>query len=89
MRILNKRPVERTFSVAVEGLPGARIEVAGAVVGDPQAGVKVPADHAHEVRVLVFGAGGAHHDKSVPITFRIADIASGETAEAGDYFRVP
>jgi cytochrome c oxidase accessory protein FixG len=87
LRILNKRPIERSFAIEVEGLPGARVEVVGADRG--HAVVTVGPDRTHELRVLVFAPPGAPLQKSMPLTFRVADVASGESAAADDHFRSP
>jgi polyferredoxin len=89
LRVLNKRPVERVFAVSVEGLPGARLELATAPNEGDASAVTVAPDATHELRALVFAPSGARLDKSVPITFRIVDVASGEAARAEDYFKAP
>ncbi len=89
LRILNKRPVERHFTLAVEGLPGARIEVPGTPGEDDRAVVRAAPDDTHEIRALVFAPAGARLDKSTPVTFRIVDQASGESAHANDFFKAP
>jgi cytochrome c oxidase accessory protein FixG len=89
VRLLNKRPVERSFALTVEGLPGARLEAVGAPGDHGKALVSVGPDTTHEVRVLVFAPAGAKLDKSVPVTFRIVDVASGEVATAQDHFKAP
>jgi cytochrome c oxidase accessory protein FixG len=89
LRILNKRPVERTFTVSVEGLRGARLEVAGATAEGGNAAVTVAPDATHEIRTLVFAPPGEKLEKSIPLTFRIVDFASGESAQADDYFKAP
>jgi hypothetical protein len=51
--------------------------------------VTVGPDRTHELRVLVFAPPGAPLQKSMPLTFRVADVASGESAAADDHFRSP
>lgn len=85
LRLSNKRPGERHYALGVEGLPGARIEVVGGVPGD----LPVPSDATQEFRVLVFAPAGAEPAASAPLTFRIADVATGETARAQDTFKAP
>ena len=90
LRLLNKRPFERRFTLEVEHLPGARVEVVGideSVSGHPV--VTVGPDTSREVRALVFAPTGARLDKSTPITLHLLDIAGGETAQARDYFKAP
>jgi cytochrome c oxidase accessory protein FixG len=89
LRLLNKRPTERFFTLSVEGLDGARVEVAGAPGEGARAAVRVGPDTTQEVRALVFAPAGARLDKSTPITFRIVDLASGEAGSAEDFFKAP
>jgi cytochrome c oxidase accessory protein FixG len=89
LRLLNKRPQERLFTLSVEGLDGARVEVAGAPGEGARAAVRVGPDTTQEARVLVFAPAGARLAKSTPITFRIVDLASGEAASAEDFFKAP
>lgn len=83
VRVINKRPFARDLTLAVEGLPGARTEIVGA----SEARLAVPADATREVRVLVFAPPGTAG--SIPLTFRLADPASGETALVQDHFKAP
>jgi cytochrome c oxidase accessory protein FixG len=85
VRLSNKRLGERHYALAVEGLPGARVEVVGGLAGD----LPVPSNATQEFRVLVFAPPGAGPTASVPLTFRIADAATGETARARDSFKAP
>jgi cytochrome c oxidase accessory protein FixG len=89
LRILNKRPIERVFTLSVEGLPGARVEVPGSLSEENRAVVRAPADDTSEIRALVFAPVGSRLDKSTPITFRVIDLASGEAASADDFFKAP
>jgi cytochrome c oxidase accessory protein FixG len=88
IRILNKRPVERIFTVSVQGFDGARLEIAEGSGAEKNA-VTVGPDTTDELRVLVFAPAGAKLDKSIPIRFRIDDVASHESAGADDYFKAP
>ncbi|GJE02716.1 cytochrome c oxidase accessory protein CcoG [Methylobacterium isbiliense] len=85
LRIVNKRPVARRFALAVEGLPEARVEVVG---GTPEA-LAVPADATQEFRVLVFAPRAARLAPTTPLSFRITDPASDETAGTRDHFKAP
>jgi len=89
LRVLNKRPIERVFTVFVEGLPGARLELATAPGEGDHPTVAVGPDTTLELRALVFAPAGAKIEKSTPVTFRIVDRASGEAARAEDYFKAP
>ncbi|WP_319772235.1 cytochrome c oxidase accessory protein CcoG [Breoghania sp.] len=89
VRILNKRPKERDFVFGLENMPfGTRIEVVGAqgeIGGYPF--VTVGPDRTRELRVLLFSPLGVDLPKSTPITFRIVDMRTGDTARADDYFK--
>jgi cytochrome c oxidase accessory protein FixG len=89
LRVLNKRPVDRVFTLEVDGLPGARIEVVGATGEGGRASIAVAPDSTQEVRALVFSREGARPEKATPVTFRIVDVASGEVATAQDHFKAP
>ncbi|MGV7033140.1 cytochrome c oxidase accessory protein CcoG [Methylobacterium symbioticum] len=84
LRIVNKRPAERRFALALAGLPEARVDVVGGV---PDA-LPVPADATQEFRVLVFMPPDARA-ANAPLTFRITDPETGEAAGAQDYFKAP
>lgn len=88
VRILNKHAIERHFALSVDGLPGARLEVATAA-GDLPSGASlfVGPDTTREMRVLVFGPSGLRLEASTPLLFRIVDTATGESATASDHFR--
>jgi cytochrome c oxidase accessory protein FixG len=88
IRVLNKRPIERTFTISAQGLDGARLEIAEGSGADKNV-VTVGPDRTDELRVLVFAPAGAKLGKSTPIRFRIDDVASHETAGADDYFKAP
>ncbi|GJE13772.1 MULTISPECIES: cytochrome c oxidase accessory protein CcoG [Methylobacterium] len=85
VRLSNKRPGERHYALAVEGLAGARVEVVGGAPGD----LPVPSDATQEFRVLVFAAADARPDPSVQLTFHLTDASTGETARAQDTFKAP
>jgi polyferredoxin len=88
IRILNKRPIERTFTVSAHGLDGARLEIAEGAGAEKNV-VTVASDTTDELRVLFFAPAGAKLDKSTAIRFRIDDVASHESAGADDYFKAP
>jgi cytochrome c oxidase accessory protein FixG len=90
IRILNKELDPRSFALSVEGLPGAHFEVIGAMPatsGHPV--VEVGPDRTQEVRLLVTARGPLPPQALVPLTVRVTNIASGQTAEAHDHFRGP
>ncbi|WP_209001772.1 cytochrome c oxidase accessory protein CcoG [Stappia albiluteola] len=91
IRLLNKRTIERSFILSVEGMPaGSRIEAVGVsenVSGRPI--VTVGPDQTREVRVLVFSPEDVTMPKSTDVTFRITESVMGEVATASDYFKAP
>lgn len=89
IRVLNKRAIARSFTVAVDGLPGARIELVGTAGRGGDVVLAVDPDATLEARALVFAPPGARLDQSTPIAFRIVDAASGESAIAPDHFKAP
>jgi cytochrome c oxidase accessory protein FixG len=90
MRVLNKQRVTRHFTLAVDGLPGAGLDLVNAQHdGDGTPTIEVAPDTTAEVRVLV----GTHEtlppQASVPLTFRLTDPGTGEVTTAQDYFKGP
>ncbi|MEW5423097.1 cytochrome c oxidase accessory protein CcoG [Amorphus sp. 3PC139-8] len=89
VRILNKRPYERTFLLRVAGLPeDARLEAVGisqSVDGNPI--ITVGPDRTRELRVLVFTSGTDELAASTEVVFQIVDVKDGERATAGDMFK--
>ena len=89
VRIINKRLEAREFTLSVEGLPGAGIEVIGAALrGDREIKLEVGPDQTREFRVLITKHGQAL-PSSTPIVFDLLDAATGERAQAADHFRGP
>ncbi len=87
VRVLNKRPFERSFALGVEGLD-ARVEAVGADSAVKPV-VTIGPDTTREIRVLVFAPAGSRLEKSTPVTFRITDVTMGEVATAKDWFKAP
>ncbi len=90
VRVLNKRPNERSFTLGVEGIEGARLEVVGAdqYIGD-RAVLTVDRDTTREFRVLVFTPADAKLPRSTPVTFRLTDTTIGEMTIVKDFFKAP
>lgn len=87
VRLLNKHDA-RTVTLDVEGPERATVHVVGqdsAAAGRPQ--IVVGRDRTAEWRVLVTAPAPAA--KSMPLTVRVTDTASGETASAIDHFVLP
>ena len=89
VRLLNKRPIERTFLLRVVGLPDeTRIEAVGidqSINDNPI--VTVGPDRTREIRVLVFTPDGGVVDPATDVTFQIVDVKDGERATAMDTFK--
>jgi cytochrome c oxidase accessory protein FixG len=89
VRVANKHLEERSYTLNVEGLPGARLDVVGGRIdqqGRPV--VAVGPDQTLEMRVLMT-AGGEHPRETTDVHFIITDLTSGETAHANDHFKTP
>jgi cytochrome c oxidase accessory protein FixG len=82
IRIVNKADHARDFEIAVEGLPNARVSLAG---GEAPT-LRVERDRTLEARVLVTVPRG-HRVDSTPVTFRILDKGGGRGATMRDAFR--
>lgn len=87
LKILNKHHDARRYAIAVEGLPGARLALAGRPT-DGTDGLAAPADRLVSYRVLVTAAGSGITGTR-PLTFILTDRASGETARYVSSFRGP
>ncbi|MBS9476758.1 cytochrome c oxidase accessory protein CcoG [Ancylobacter radicis] len=91
MRIVNKQPMPRRFAVAVEGVPQARLEVAGGVsaVENGHPVIEVGPDQTYELRVLLSTHAKLPAEASLGITFSITDVAGGQTSTVFDHFKGP
>jgi cytochrome c oxidase accessory protein FixG len=91
VKILNKRHEPRTFEITAEGLPNARITVAGFDgIADPT--VTVPTDVLSELRVFVFvpaASLSALQPQVQHFLLRVRDTTSGQTARHETTFRRP
>lgn len=89
VRISNKRLNSREFALSISGLAGSFVEVVGAQKRDDRkAIVEVGPDQTREFRVLVTSYNDAL-TSSAPIGFHLIDVATGERADASDFFRGP
>jgi cytochrome c oxidase accessory protein FixG len=87
VHLLNKRHNISSIALAVERLPAAEVHTVGqdtVVPGMPL--IPVGPDQGREVRVLVTIPPRMQIDRSTPLTFRLTDVATGETAIARDHF---
>ncbi|MCB5175801.1 cytochrome c oxidase accessory protein CcoG [Microvirga lenta] len=89
IRMANKHLEERRYTLNVEGLDGARLDIVGGRIDqDGQPILSVGPDQTLEMRVLVTAAGDAPAS-STDLRFILTDLASGETARARDHFKAP
>ncbi len=90
VRFANKAPEPRTFALAVEGLKGATVELAGAgkdAQGRPT--IEVGRDQTREVRLLLSTRESLPANASIPMTFTLIDETGKVLAAAKDFFRGP
>ena len=87
VRIANKRPERREFTLSMSGLAGSLLDVVQ-TREDGRFVIEVGPDQTREVRILVTDYAD-RPPASTPINFHLYDAASGERASAGDYFRAP
>ncbi len=87
VHLLNKRNDLRTLALDVEGIVNPQIHVVGldTVAGGKQL-ITIGPDQTREVRVLVTVPADAKLERSTPLTFRITDVVTGETATHTDHF---
>ncbi len=89
VHFLNKRPIDRTIALDIDGLPSAAVHVVGldtVVAGRPL--IAIGPDQTREVRVLVTVPADAKLGKSTDVVFRISDVITEESASAHNYFIV-
>jgi cytochrome c oxidase accessory protein FixG len=88
IRILNKYSQPRRFTVTIEGVPAARLEVIGAEEHTVPPVVEVGPDQSREMRAVI-SLDSAPDEVSLPVTFVITDLTSGAIAHNLDNFRGP
>lgn len=89
LRLLNKSEIERTVVIDVDGVANPVLHVVGVdtfTQGKPT--VVLGRDQTMELRVLVTAAPD-ETQKSIPLTFRVKDIASGDVTSTTDNFVMP
>ena len=89
LRLLNKSEIERTVVIDVDGVANPVLHVVGVdtfTQGKPT--VVLGRDQTMELRVLVTAAPD-ESQKSIPLTFRVKDIASGDVTSTTDNFVMP
>ncbi|MCP8940848.1 cytochrome c oxidase accessory protein CcoG [Alsobacter sp. SYSU M60028] len=87
VRLLNKRPIDRSFELGISGLPGAVLRAVGA---EETAGggvvLTVGPDQTSAVRVLVSTPKSAIPHESTDLVFTLRDTATGESSVVKDHF---
>jgi cytochrome c oxidase accessory protein FixG len=87
VHVLNHRNESRTVRLEVDGISSPQVQVVGleaATAGIPL--ISVGPDQTRELRVLITVPPAMKLGRSTPLTFRITDVADGETAIATDHF---
>lgn len=88
IRIGNKHLDQRTFTLSLEGLDGATMELVDAQQGSGGKPIlTVGPDQTAEARVLVTATGRVV--ESTPIVFKITDMTDNNVAKASDHFFGP
>jgi cytochrome c oxidase accessory protein FixG len=90
VRILNKALESRAFALSVEGLTDMDLKVVGDTVTTGRTViVSVGPDQTYELRALVSSYQPMPPNASIPLTFRITDVKTGQQATVTDHFRGP
>lgn len=89
IRVANKKLEPRQFTVNVEGLENARLELVGVPQKDGRQMFTVEPDQTREVRALLTLPSDQLVARPQDIKFRLTDSISGETFLAVDHFRTP
>jgi cytochrome c oxidase accessory protein FixG len=89
IRVANKKLDERRYSLTVEGLAGAKLDIVGGEVDQRgRAIVTVGPDQTLEARILVT-AQGPSLPSSTDVHFTLTDLASGDAVRMNDHFKAP
>ena len=89
IHLLNKRDVDRTVAIDIDGPPNATAHIVGAdSVTQDRPMIILSRDSTTELRVLVTAPSGSLQ-KSTQVRFIVTDLGFGETAEVTDNFVTP
>jgi len=89
IRVANKNLDERRYSLTVDGVAEAKIDIVGGLIDQQDRPVlTVGPDQTLEARVLVT-SHAAKLPSSTDIRFTLTDLTSGDTARAKDHFKAP
>jgi cytochrome c oxidase accessory protein FixG len=87
VRLLNKSGVERSFAIAVTGLPGSTVRASGLEpAANGQLIVEVGQDQTREVRISVQVPQNMVPAAPVSIAIQATDVATGQVASVADHF---
>ena len=89
VRIANMLTTQRAFTLEVDGVHDAKIEIIGAEAPiDGKPSVSVGPDQTREIRVLVTAADEGNEEPA-HLEFTIRDVTGTDSTTARDYFRTP
>ena len=89
IRVANKKLHERRYSLTVDGLAEAKIDIVGGEVDQQgRAIVTVGPDQTLEARILVT-AQGSSLPSSTDVHFTLTDLTSGDATRMNDHFKAP
>lgn len=89
LHLLNKRDVDRTVAIDIDGPPNAKVHIVGAdSITKDRPMIILARDSTTELRVLVT-TPTMTNQKSTPVRFIVTDLGFGETAEVTDNFVTP
>lgn len=89
VKILNKAREHRAYELAIEGLPGARLQLAGAPSERTTLILDAPPDGVGAHRLFVRAPRAAVTSEVMDITFTLTDTVSGERTRVATTFRGP
>jgi cytochrome c oxidase accessory protein FixG len=89
IRAANKHLDERRYTLTVEGLPDAKIDIVGGEIDqEGRVIVTVGPDQTLEARVLVTDTASAA-SSSTDLQFILTDLSNGDKAVTSDHFKAP
>lgn len=90
LHLTNKTGQPRTYALAVDGVPRARIDVVGVpAAAEGRVLIEIGPDQTREVRALVVSDAPMERRGARRIVFGVVDAATGAEATTTDHFRAP
>jgi len=90
MRVANMLMTERNFTLNIDGIKHAQIEIVGGIPVEDNATILVVGpDQTREFRVLVTHDAAPKEHEPTALSFVLRDESDGRTAMARDFFRTP